>query len=362
MRSASEWNFWPKPGAIRVLQRRQKEHEHILLRPLIDANPDLVFVKDTHGKYLMCNHAFEKYVGLPENEIIGHDDLHIFSAPVGNAYRMNDALVMGQKQPRRMEWVSYPDGDLVLMDMLNAPLYDAEHNLVGVFGIGRDVTEHRRLEHRLVTATEERQRAIGQELHDSLGQRLIGMAFLAKIIEQSLAGDRPDLARQATQIVDQASEAAAEVHTLARGLVPVELESNGLMAALSALASRVASTYDIVCEFHATEEVLVFDQAQALNLYRIAQEATNNAIRHGNASVIDISLAHADKMITLTVSDNGQGLNEKPSQATPGSGMGIHIMTYRASLVGGTLTITPGEGGGVCVKAVIPVQPPAFFI
>jgi PAS domain S-box-containing protein len=334
-------------------------NESQLLRALLDASPDVIFVKDIDGAYLMCNRAFETYAGLPEQEVIGRKDGQIFPAAMGDVLRMQDIRVMEKGEIHRTEWVTYPGDGPQLLDMLSVPLYDSARNITGILGIGRDVTSHRRLEHRLVSATEERQRTIGQELHDNLGQRLVGISFLGKTLEQLLATEKPALAQQAALIVTQAGEAAAEVRALSRNLVPVEIESNGLMSALDALANRTACTYDVVCRFHAVDEVLVFDQAQALNLYRIAQEASNNAIRHGRAKNIDILLAHAENSIILTVEDNGSGLSP---QAQECQGMGLHIMRYRASLAGGRLNIETASGGGVRVQAVIPEKPAILTI
>ena len=134
--------------------------------------------------------------------------------------------------------------------------------------------------------------------------------------------------------------------TLAHGLSPVQFEANGLMAALHELLANIGDLFGVACEFRCDSPVLVTDQFVATHLYRIAQEAISNAIRHGHAGHILVSLAPDSRGAVLTVSDDGIGCATPVWEST---GMGLRTMQYRSEMIGATLRIAPGAGGGTAV-------------
>jgi signal transduction histidine kinase len=119
------------------------------------------------------------------------------------------------------------------------------------------------------------------------------------------------------------------------------------MSALHELAGTVAELFQVDCRFECTETILVQDNAAATHLYRIAQEALNNAIKHAKATCLRIHLRRTLREVELSVSDNGSGF---PKGRTDNGGMGLQIMKYRAGIVGGDLRIQPGEGQGTTVS------------
>jgi signal transduction histidine kinase len=210
--------------------------------------------------------------------------------------------------------------------------------------------EGKRLEQTLVSLAEEHQRTIGRELHDSLGQQIAAIGYQAEVLEQDmLASGSPGAAQVAASIAKQAQGAVAQCKEIARGLLPFELETHGLITALQALAHRVADTYGINCEFVCKNDVSINDSNIALNLYRITQEATSNAIRHGDAHHIVISLASGKGVIFLSISDDGGGISGIDTEHGS-TGMGIRIMHYRARQLGATLEILPSPEGGTEVR------------
>jgi PAS domain S-box-containing protein len=328
-------------------QRANQEAERALQRSLIDTNPDLIFVKDLEGRYLLCNRAFEAYADRTEHEMLGLTDFELFGKQTGEEYRKHDAAMLRTATPRHNEeWITYPDGRHALLDTLKSPLLDASGNICGIVGICRDITQQRTLERELVTVTENRQRSIGQELHDNLGQQLVAITYLAKALEQKTTAMDIDLSHHAAMLVSQVQTAVAECKQLSRNLVPVELESNGLVAALQALSQRTAHTFGVRCNFRCNQEVLVHDITQALNLYRIAQEAISNSIRHGAASEIEIRLQQTSNTLMLMLRDNGCGMIQSISGLKK-DGMGIKIMRHRAALIGAEMHILAPEPGGV---------------
>jgi len=210
--------------------------------------------------------------------------------------------------------------------------------------------ERKLLEQTLVSIAEEHQRTLGQELHDNLGQQIAAIGYQAKALEKKItASGSSDVATVAAAIAAQAQTAVMQCKQLAQGLLPFELETKGLTAALQAFASRIAATYKITHDFVCKNDVVINDNDVALNLYRIAQEAANNAIRHGGAQHLRISLASEHGILRMSIIDNGRGFAGVGKPA-PTPGMGIKIMKYRARQLGATLHFLRRPEGGVEVR------------
>lgn len=218
-----------------------------------------------------------------------------------------------------------------------------------IYATGRDITEERKLEEEVVRAAAAEQERIAHDLHDGVGQLMTGLAFKAKLMEHDLLAGVVPAPAQAAELVALANRASAEVRSLARGIDPVELQQ-GLVPALEYLAVTTASTFDVACTLHSDLPVDAIDKPRAIHLYRIAQEAVNNAIKHGKAERVDLHLAREGNRITLSVSDDGCGLKGQPE---PGNGQGFRIMNFRAKLIGGHLTVTAKPGCGLLVTCTI---------
>lgn len=211
--------------------------------------------------------------------------------------------------------------------------------------------ERKRLEQALVFVAEEQAHTIGQELHDNLGQQIAAIGYQARALEKKIfAGGNESLAAVAASIASQAQIAVIQIKQLAQGLLPFELEANGLIPALQTLAARIATTYNIICNFSCKNSITINDNSLALNLYRIAQEAANNAIRHGKAQHITISLTSQEGILCLSISDDGGGFVGIDTNQKSISGMGIKIMQYRAKQLGAKLEFLSRSEGGTEVR------------
>lgn len=235
-------------------------------------------------------------------------------------------------------------GEVVHIHLILSLLKDRDGEIIGLVGYSMDIDERKHLEQQIIEVSEDEQKRIGQELHDGLGQHLTGIAFLSKVLEQKLAAQSLPEAMDAAEIVKFVNQGVSKTRTLARGLFPVELEANGLMSALEQLAANVNKLFGISCTFHCENPVLVHDRITAINLYRIAQEAVNNAAKHGKASNIQIALVAAGDKISLSVTDDGIGFDPKLREKN--EGMGCHIMRYRAGMLGASLHIQKAVGSG----------------
>lgn len=219
--------------------------------------------------------------------------------------------------------------------------------------IARDVRERERLETSVLEAGEREQRRIGQELHDGLCQQLAGAAFMGRALEEELTERAPHQAAAAGRIAEVVNRSVNHARGIARGLHPVELEAGGLMSALEDLASNVSAFFGVACQFECVRPVLVTDNAVAVHVYRIVQEAVHNAVRHGKPQEIQILLTAHHGHATIEIHDNGCGMPAGPALRR---GMGLDTMQYRAGAIGAAFGIRPRPGGGTVVTCSFDTQ------
>jgi PAS domain S-box-containing protein len=247
------------------------------------------------------------------------------------------------------------NGEIVWLAVFGRYYYNESGEGVRFLGVAFDITRRKELERaavqREVLAIAAReQRQIGQELHDGVGQELTGLGLMA----QSLAQRLPESAvekRIALRLVAGLDSAHQQVRELSRGLIPVHVESRGLSAALDDLAARTTEASGISVTAECPEWVELPDHATATQLFRIAQEAVSNAVRHGRPQHIRLTLLTEPNGLRLRIRDDGIGIPAGPDQCV---GLGLRIMQYRAGQIGGVLQIGPSHGGGTVVSCTLP--------
>lgn len=217
-----------------------------------------------------------------------------------------------------------------------------------------EVKERLKLENRIIEARESEQARIGQDLHDGLCQHLVATAFSAGMLQRRLESDHAAGSKEASEIVTMIDESITQARDLAKGLYPVPLEEEGLETALRAMAANTARRTGLKCSVNAESPPSQLPKEAAIHLYRIAQEALNNAVKHADARSVEIGFKSMDKAFELWVEDDGRGLD---SNARGSGGMGLHIMEYRARVVGATVAISKGKTGGTCVRCASTGQP-----
>jgi signal transduction histidine kinase len=215
----------------------------------------------------------------------------------------------------------------------------------------REIAERERLEKKILEVSEREQRRIGHDLHDSLCQHLTATAMAGQVLGEKLAAKSLPETADAREIVRLIQSGIALTRNLAHGLSPVDLDAEGLATALRDFAVNVTKVFKTVCVFDCEIPPVISDTATASHLYRIAQEAVNNAIRHGKPKQIVMSLSDRKGRIELTIEDDGIGL---PDDWQKNRGLGTHIMAHRAAMIGGTLSIEPNPTGGTFVKCSVP--------
>lgn len=341
-----------------ITERKQAEEalrrEHAFSSAILDTSAALVVVLDREGCVVRFNRACEQTTGYSASEVRGKrfDPLFVLPEEMDAVKAVFDRLRSGRLPSRHENFWRTRDGGRRLISWSNSVLLDEDRAVEYVISIGIDVTERSRLEQEILQISELEQRRIGQDLHDGLCQHLAATELMSEILEQKLARKSKADAARVAEIALQVREAISQTRLLARGLSPVVVESEGLMSALQELADSTARMFRVTCVFECSAPVLIDDHTAATHLYRIAQEAISNAIRHGKAKRIVISLARTAERITLRIKDNGSGLRKDPGRA---KGIGLRIMQYRAGMMGATLSVQNDAEGGASVSCSVPV-------
>lgn len=217
----------------------------------------------------------------------------------------------------------------------------------------REIAQRNEAEKAILDVSNREQRRLGQDLHDGLSQTLAGVKLMTERVKREIqAGTQPESGRVAL-IEARLSEALTFVDTVSRGLYPVELETNGLMAALDELTKNTARVHPMICTFVCQRPVSLADSAVANHVYRIAQEAMANAVKNGHAQRIRVRLLARGNRVVMTVADNGIGLKNAPVR----KGMGIKLMEHRAQIINGRLRFRSGGRAGTFIRCSFPAGP-----
>jgi PAS domain S-box-containing protein len=215
------------------------------------------------------------------------------------------------------------------------------------------IAERRRLENELLEITEKERRRFALDLHDDLGQKLSGIALMTKGLELKLSRGQSSEAEEAARIHTLVQEAMNHASDLAHDLATLDLAEKDLPAALSDLADHGRELFDVTCKFTQEGTMPALDNSVITQLYKIAQEAVTNAIKHGKAKRVAISLVGAPDKLLMSVQNNGMPF---PDLGTRSTGMGLRIMNYRANLIGASLEIKPAGAKGTLVTCVLPYE------
>jgi len=319
-------------------------------RGILDTAVDAIITIDSRGVIESFNRAAERLFGYKPQDAIGKNVSFLMPDPYRSEH---DGYLRNYVETGRAKIIGIgrevvaqrSDGSLFPADLAVSEVQLGDRRLFT--GIVRDISERKRLEQEILEISDREKRRIGQDMHDSLGQLLTGIGFKSKSLENKLAAKQITEATIAKQIADLVTQAIMQARGLARGLQPVEPRPAGLMSALQELAINVQDLFPVSCIFACSQVVEICDPALATHLYRIAQEACNNAIKHGRAKEIAIELTRADDVVTVTVRDDGIGYSQ-PTGAS--KGMGMQIMRYRAAVVGGALSIRPNGTAGTVIS------------
>ena len=338
-------------ATLRALREREAQ-----LASFMQNVPGAFYMKGLEGRYVYVNETWEKVFHRKNAVWLGKTDDELWPKALAQKFKeANRRLIAEKRAIETTATIEQPDGVHYWL-VTTFPILNEQGIPIMVGGAAVDITEQKRLERQVQEVSEQEKRRIGQDLHDGLGQYLTGIAFMSRLLQRKLAEKQLPEAVEAEKIATLVNKTVFQARDLARGLCPVELENNGLHAALLDLSATTEKVFDISCTVQCNSGVSISDNNTALHLYRIAQEAVNNAIKHGKAGRIVIALAHTNGTISLSIKDDGVGFPKSDSKT---HGIGLRVMNYRAGMIGASLNIESQPVGGTTVTCQLPLDEPS---
>lgn len=339
----------------RVAERATElQHSEDQIRTILDATADAVVTIDLLGRIATFNRAAERIFGYSAQEVIG-ENVTMLVPPqetVGRyGYKATAARLYASHLIGRSHEISgrRKDGSIF-------PIQLSVNSVEGrglYVGVARDMTEYKALQKEIVDVAMLEQRRIGQELHDGTQQELTGLGLLAQSLAESLSRSGATTASQvAARVARGIEQCNLQVRSLARGMVPVPVDREGLMTALAELARQTSEIHGLPCRFECPAPVEIDNDSEATHLYRIAQEAVSNATRHAKASAMWIRLEQVEGRLVLEVQDNGIGV-QVPVAGVRGKGVGLRLMEHRCAMIGGNFAIDARPDGGTCIACSV---------
>jgi PAS domain S-box-containing protein len=321
------------------------------MQAILNTAADAIITMDIHGMVQSVNPAGERMFGYAAAEMIGHNVGLLMPSPYREEHDgyLTRYLQTGERhiigvgrdlEARRKDGSIFPV-HLVVSELEDRKLFT---------GILRDMTEYKRLERAVVEIASQQQQRIGQDLHDSVAQELTALSLLAMDLAETIGTDPANESKIIELMKQGLKRSQEELRDVLRGLLPVALDGEGLMAALAELASRTQHQAKVVCNFDCAQPVSLTDHLAATHLYLIAQEAVHNAVKHARPRMVRISL-HADGELILKIKDDGLGIGTGKKMS---GGLGLRIMRNRAAIVGATVTVAPAEPKGTVVTCTLP--------
>jgi PAS domain S-box-containing protein len=364
----------PKPAYRKVVAALAESEERY--RILVESvRQYAIFMLDPAGIILTWNRGMQELLGYNRDEIVGHSGAVVFSA--AGAFRRELARAKRSGESIAEHLNIHKDGSEVRVHDTTTSLRNLEGRLIGFAKVVRHIdssndredntaaielakalariqveVEHRqRLEAQLLTAVEQERERLGRDLHDDLSQRLAGAALMTRTLAKELKGRSAEDREKARALGDLLAEATSVARNLSRGLHPITLTANGLPKALEELAARVPQNVRFSWP---SSKKLDLDPSVALHVYRIAEEAVGNAVRHAKANKVTIEMRITPgRKIALTITDDGVGFRRAAAE-----GMGLQNMRYRARIIRGTFKIASAPQRGTVVTCILPIQQP----
>ena len=352
--------IWDQQGNVKeilcvghdITQRKYMENQLELLATAVRNSNDAIIVLDLHSKIISWNHGAERIYGYNQINAIGMDIKRIIPEYKHDEMRSLIKRVVHGETIEFLETRRLTSTNKTLDISLTATLIKDEHGLpFAITTTERDMAERRRMKKEILDITEREREQLSQDIHDGLGQILTGIAVKCKGLALKIKSHAPSEIKDALIITRLANEAIAHTRDLVRLLYPIDIQTGGLVSALNTLAVDTQKAMGVMCKFSCSKDVSFNDMAEAKQIFRIAQEATTNAVRHGKAAHINILLRITKTHTILSVKNDGLDF---PILDSKQKGFGLKIMEYRSDLIGGTLNIDKGKNGGTLVTCIIP--------
>lgn len=323
---------------------------YFFLQSIIDSVNDEVIVRNRENTIIMMNR-------VAKNRMHNFFNDEIFCKSISEdvvfpcyACNTNDIVSIVGKYNKTVYFERYIRHKKMekIYEVSASPLYGANNTIIGIVEVGRDITERRALERDLIKVYEIERANIGQDIHDSVLQNLIGIDVLLKMLlnsfKQHYSNDKifQQYAIRIEEIIHFLNNTIDKTRYIAKGLTPITLDKNGFIPSIQQLAQEISSIYNITYSITANSDILPVDDESAIHLYYIIQEAIINACKHSGASYVQVKLNIDNDVLLVLVIDNGKGFD---NEIISNDGLGIRIMKYRANIIGAWLTIESTNAG-----------------
>lgn len=318
-----------------------------IYRTIFENTGTLMVIADKPGNLLLVNDEFAQFSGYSKGELENIMSIfYFFDDKENDNFELNPdkAGLYNDFFPKTYET------RLVNKYGQNIDVIVNIHLIAGtdlrVYSMN-DITLRKQLEREVLEISMEEQQRIGRDLHDGIGQNLTGIAFMTKVLAKKLEGKGYDESSEASVIVDLINESIEQSRAFSRGLCPVKLNSKNLVPTLKEYALHCEKVFNIECRVKYNSDFKINYDTTALHIYFIVKESVNNAVKHGNAENITITLNAKNGIISIVIADDGTGI---PDNFESKEGIGLKIMSYRADLLNGFVEIVRNDNGGTSVK------------
>jgi PAS domain S-box-containing protein len=309
------------------------------LKNVVHSAPLILFEIDPDGMIKFSEGKGLESLGLKPGQAVGQTIYDLYS-DYPNVLRQFERALQGEEFSYTVEVQG------VHWEGRYWPVFDIDGSVKSLIGVSLNISDRIRLEREVLEISADAQRRIGNDLHDNLGQQLTGISFHAKALSQKLQALNLSEADEAQQISELVNHAIDQTRKLARDLIPVHLEATGFIDALRELCENVEALFEVACRLETNLEFSFEDHAKATHLYRIAQESINNAVRHGKAKGIVVSLKNEGDLFTMSIENDGACF---PQDSRSEDGLGLKIMRYRADMIGANIAFIDRHEGGASV-------------
>lgn len=324
------------------------KQEKAFIDQILNTLDDVFFVFTAAGDIVRWNCRAVEVTGYSDEEIARMHPVEFVPPEEADLIRAQIGKVLEEGRTRFEAHFLTKAGQAIPYEFKGSLLTHQDQKLI--CGIGRDIIERRQLQTQLLQIQEEERRRIGQELHDGIASQLTGLVMMTQSIVRDVCEGKQADASQLEEISEMIKKSVRQIRLLSHGLNPVNVGNDGLPIALEKLASITESHTDMACSLETNGLLPQLDEEVATHLYRIAQEAASNAVRHAGATHIRMRLQSEKKYVILSIQDNGKGLPDGEQQA---HGIGLHTMRYRANVIGGHLELADVPGGGTLVRCLL---------
>ena len=341
-----------------ITERKRVEAQYVreleFNKALASNTTAFILVMDKAGRVVHINAAVEKSFGYRQEEVEWRTAWDVGIMDVSETERSKKRfarLLAGEDNPPTVIDMKTKGGQWLRVEISSTATRKADGSIDRIIVTGIDVTERERLQREVLRISEREQARIGHDLHDGVAQTMTGVVALIEALECTLSGTAQ---KDAARIGQLAREAVQEVRRLSHGLSPAAVKNRGLTGALQLLAETVRTNFRRACECDLPDVFPALDGEVETHLFRIAQEAVNNAMRHARARHISLRLQQVEGDGVLIIEDDGAGLHRAKSDKQP-KGIGLRVMAYRAEIIGGDVQVLPGSAGGTQVVCKFPL-------